>query len=227
MQARRLLSELSDRRATACLRILPFVLTCTNLLTQFAFAGQTVVPAEGSGASAATMCAFRTPGWLAAPSGEPLLAHHTPVRCMNAAPGNHTRISAFPCRWREGVMVTSHRNTDYRAGARQTLTQLLPTSGDDARRSSMHAPAPSRCVLHGTDGRRPGRGNPDQFDTCTKALRLKQLPVFRLEQPGKHPRSVRAELRHGLLLRREVQILRDNRLASVPCPTHRLGQCIR
>jgi hypothetical protein len=75
----------------------PFVLTCTNLLTQFAFAGQTVVPAKERGTYATTMGAFRTPGRWTVPGGEPLLAHQSSVRCMNAAPGSHTRFSAFAC----------------------------------------------------------------------------------------------------------------------------------
>ncbi|CAG9262367.1 hypothetical protein PCAR4_570022 [Paraburkholderia caribensis] len=60
-------------------------------------AGVTVVPAEGHGVTAEASGAC-TPSRPAAPGGEPSLAHHTSVRRMNATPGGHTRISAFPCR---------------------------------------------------------------------------------------------------------------------------------
>jgi len=72
-------------------------------------------------------------------------------------------------------MAAPHRNTDSRPGAWQTLSQLLPATGDHARRSSMHTPATSRCVFHRTDGRRVGRINQDQFDACPEAFRFEQL----------------------------------------------------
>lgn len=54
-------------------------------------------------------------------------------------------------------MAAPQWNMDNRARAWQTFSQPLSATGDDARRSSMHTPAPSRCVFHCTDGRRPGR----------------------------------------------------------------------
>ena len=63
---------------------------------QIFFAGQTVAPAEGCGAIAASKGAFRTPSRRAAPCGRPTVAHHTTsVRRMHVAPGSHTRISAL------------------------------------------------------------------------------------------------------------------------------------
>jgi len=49
-------------------------------------------------------------------------------------------------------MTTWHRNTDDRVPVRQTFSQLLPATGDAARRSNMHTPAQSQCVFHRTDG---------------------------------------------------------------------------
>lgn len=93
-------------------------------------------------------------------------------------------------------MAASHRNTDIRAGAWHALRQLLPATGDHACRRSMHTPAPSRCVLRGTDGRRVGRVNPDQFDIGAEALRFEQLPIFCIEQSQEHACSLGAEPRN-------------------------------
>ena len=99
-------------------------------------------------------------------------------------------------------MTTPHRYAYSRSGTWQAFSQLLSATGNHARCGSMHTPAPSRCVFHRPDGRRIGRINQNQFDTCPEALCREQLPVFRVEQPRERPRSFRAELRHRLLLLR-------------------------
>jgi hypothetical protein len=44
------------------------------------------------------------------------------------------------------------------------------------------------------------------------------LPVFRVEQPREHPCPLGAELHHGLLLRREVEVFCNNKPADFLCP---------
>ncbi|WP_224101195.1 MULTISPECIES: hypothetical protein [Paraburkholderia] len=123
-------------------------------------------------------------------------------------------------------MTTPHRYAYSRAGAWQAFSQLLSATGNHARCGSMHTPASSRCVLHRTDGRRIGRVNQNQFDTCPEALRFKQQPVFCVEPPRERPRSFRAELRHRPLFRCEIEILCDDGLQFNPRPRHRRRQRI-
>lgn len=129
---------------------------------------------------------------------------------------NRSRLAAALSPW----------NTDSRARTWQTVSQLLPAAANHTRRR-IHTPAASRCVLHCTDGRRPGRIDQDQLDTRPEALRFEQLSVFCIKQPGEHMCALRAELRHRLLLRREVEGFGDDGFARVACPSDGFGQCVR
>ena len=102
------------------------------------------------------------------------------------SPGTLSRSTVFPYRLAHDSMARPHRDTDIRAGARQAFRQLLPAAANQARCSSMHAPAPSRGVLHCLDGRRVGCMNQIQFDPGPVALGRELLSVFGIEQAREH-----------------------------------------
>jgi hypothetical protein len=77
---------------------------------------------------------------------------HSSERCMNAAPGGHTRIYVSRCRYLEGVVTASYRNMDIRAGAWQTLSQPLSATGDDAPQQHAYSSRVAmRTSPHGDD----------------------------------------------------------------------------
>jgi len=109
---------------------------CTNLFMHIVVPSQTVVPAGG----AQRRC--RRHGCLSCCDAASQHSRTTPFKCCtNAPPCSHTQSSAFPFKQLEGAMTVVHRNTDNRAGAWRSLTNLR----------SRRAMTPAACnalILH-------------------------------------------------------------------------------